>query len=79
MRYLDSHFDSQQEGVSLKAHLDEFNSILMEQLQDIDIKVEDEDGMMILLASVPSSYENLASSLSVGKDCITHEEVKSSL
>ena len=34
---------------------------------------------MILLASLPPSYENFVSFLSVGKDSITLEEVKSSL
>jgi hypothetical protein len=34
---------------------------------------------MILLASLPPSYESFVNSLSVGKECITLEEVKSSL
>jgi len=66
------------EGASLKEHLDELNSILME-LRDIDVKMEDEDVAMILLASLPPSFENFVSSLTVGKDCIILEEVKSSL
>ena len=65
------------EGTPLKDHLDELNSILLE-LRDIDVKLEDENLAMILLASLPPSYENFISSLSVGKDCITLEEVKSS-
>ncbi|KAJ1418452.1 gag-polypeptide of LTR copia-type [Sesbania bispinosa] len=66
------------EGTPLKDHLDELNSILME-LRDIDVKIEDEDAAMILLASLPPSYESFVNSLSVGNDCITMEEVKSSL
>ncbi|XP_025982149.1 uncharacterized protein LOC114391650 [Glycine soja] len=66
------------EGASLKEHLDELNSILME-LRDIDLKMEDEDVTMILLASLPPSFENFVGSLTVGKDCIILEEVKSSL
>lgn len=66
------------EGASLKDHLDELNSILME-LRDIDVKVEDEDAAMIMLVSLPPSYENLVSSLSVGRDYITLEEVRSTL
>jgi len=67
------------EGMPLKYHLGELNSILLE-LCDIDVKLEDEDLVMILLASpLPSSYENFVNSLSVGKDCITLEKLKSSL
>ena len=66
------------EGTSLKDHLDELNSILME-LRDIDVKIEDEDAATILLASLPPSYESFVNSLSVGKECVTMEEVKSSL
>jgi len=62
----------------LKEHLDELNSVLME-LHDIDVKMEDEDLAMILLAYLPSSYNNFVSSLSVGKDSIILEEVKSTL
>lgn len=66
------------EGTSLKDHLDELSSILIE-LRDIDVKIEDEDATMILLASLPSSYKSFVNSLSVGKECVTMEEVKSSL
>jgi len=51
----------------------------MMELCDSDVKMEDEDLVIILLASLPLSYENFASSLSVSKDSITLEEVKSSL
>ena len=40
------------EGISLKEHLDEQNSILME-LHDIDVKMEDKDLAMILLSFLP--------------------------
>ena len=66
------------DGMPLKEHLDELNSIMIE-LHDIDVKMEDEDLAMILLASLPLCYENFVSSLSVGKDSITLEEVKFSL
>nr|KYP69747.1 hypothetical protein KK1_008948 [Cajanus cajan] len=66
------------EDTPLKDHLDELNSILME-LRDIDVKIEDEDATMILLASLPPSNESFVNSFSVWKECITMEEVKSSL
>ncbi|KAL5147183.1 Retrovirus-related Pol polyprotein from transposon TNT 1-94 [Glycine soja] len=47
--------------------------------RDIDVKIEDEDVAMILLASLPPSYESFVNSLSVGKEYVTMEEVKSSL
>ena len=62
----------------LKEHIGELNSILME-LYDIVVKIEDGDLAMILLASLPLSYENFVSSLSIENDSITLEEVKSSL
>ncbi|KAJ1421983.1 gag-polypeptide of LTR copia-type [Sesbania bispinosa] len=63
------------EGTPPKDHLDEPNSILME-LRDIDVKIEDEDASMILLASLPPSYESFVNFLSVGNECITMKEVK---
>jgi len=49
------------------------------ELRDIDVNIEDEDAAMILLASLPPSYESFVNSLSVGKEFVTMEEVKSSL
>lgn len=62
----------------LKEHLNELNSVSME-LHDIHVKIEDGDLEIIILAYLPPLYENFFSFLSVGKDCITIEEVKSSL
>jgi len=59
----------------LKEHLDELNLVLME-LRDTDVKIKDEDLTIILIASLPPSYKNFVSSLSVGKDFVTLEEVK---
>lgn len=66
------------EGTPLKDHLDELNSVLLE-LSGIDSKLEDGDLAMILLASLPPSYKNFVYSLSVVKDCIMLEKVKSNL
>ena len=66
------------EGTLLKEHLGELNFVLME-LCDIDVKIEDEDLAMILLASLLLSYENFVSSHSVGKDSNTLEEFKSNI
>ena len=65
------------EGTPPKEHFDELNYVLIE-LHDIDVKIEDEDLAMILLASLRLSYKNLVSSLNVGNNSITLEEVNSS-
>ena len=67
-----------QEGMSLRDHLDQLNTILLE-LRNIDVKVEDEDAALVLLVSLPLSYENFVQSFIVGKDTISLEEVRSSL
>ena len=59
------------EGTPLKEHFDE--------LRDFNVKIEDKDLTMILLASLPPSYENFVSSLSIGKNSIALKEVKSNL
>ena len=38
--------------MTLKEHLDELNSVMME-LYDVDVKMEDEDMTMIMLAFLP--------------------------
>ena len=45
------------EGTSLKDHLDQLNTLLME-LRNMDVKIEDEDAALLLLVSLPLSYEN---------------------
>lgn len=42
-------------------------------------KVEDEDAALILLVSLPSSYDNFVQSFIVGKDTVSLEEVRPSL
>jgi len=66
------------EGLCLKDHLDELNSILMD-ICNIDIKINGKDVAMILLVSLHPLYENFVSSLIVGKDSITLEEVRANL
>lgn len=66
------------EGTSLSQHLDNFNSIIMD-LNIIDIKIDDEDQALIVLCSLPPSYENFVESMLYGHEEITLDEVKTAL
>lgn len=67
-----------QEGTPLRDHLDKLNKILLD-LRNIDVKVEDEDAALILLVSLPESYENFVESFITGKDNLSLEDVRSAL
>ena len=64
------------EGTQLREHLDQLNTLLLE-LRNIDVKIEDEDAALILLVSLPMSFENFVQSFIVGKDTASLEEVRS--
>ena len=66
------------EGISLKAHLDKFNLIIMD-LENCDVGVEDEDQAILLLCRLPSSYKNFQEIMSIEKEMISVEEVKAAL
>ena len=59
---------------SLTGSLEKLNSILLD-LYNLDVKIEDEDVVLILLVSLPSSFESRVESFVVDKDSITLEEV----
>src|SRR3954471_4876543 len=67
-----------EEGSAVKKHLDAFNSIIMD-LGNVDIKVESEDQALILLCSLPRSYDAFVDTLLYGKDSISLEDVSSAL
>ena len=46
-----------QEGKAMKPYLDEFYSIIMD-LQNIDVKIDDEDFAILLLCSICPSYKH---------------------
>ena len=66
------------EGTTVKQHLDVFNSIIMD-LENIDIKVESEDQALIVLSSLPASYESFVDTLLYGKDTISLDDVSNAL
>ncbi|CAL1390087.1 unnamed protein product [Linum trigynum] len=67
-----------QEGTPLREHLEQLNSILLD-LRNIDVQVDDEDAALILLVSLPSSYENFVDSFIAGKESVSLEDVRYAL
>ncbi|KAG6434426.1 hypothetical protein SASPL_106060 [Salvia splendens] len=67
-----------QEGMPLQDNLKILNKILLD-LRNVDVKVEDEDVALILLVSLPESYENFVESFMTGKETLSLEDVRSVL
>jgi len=51
-----------------------FNQIITDLVQ-LDVKIENEDRAIILLCSLPSSYEHIVTTLTYGKETIKVEEI----
>uniref|UniRef100_A0A2N9HBW1 Integrase catalytic domain-containing protein n=1 Tax=Fagus sylvatica TaxID=28930 RepID=A0A2N9HBW1_FAGSY len=66
------------EGADLRQHINTFKQIISDMLR-IDIKFEDEDKAMMLLTSLPASYEHLVTTLLYGKETLELEEVLGAL
>ncbi|KAH9668177.1 hypothetical protein KPL70_021322 [Citrus sinensis] len=66
------------EGSSITDHIDAFNKIILD-LEDINVKIDDDDKAMILLCSLPSSYENLVDTLMYGRQTLAMGDVKEAL
>lgn len=66
------------EGTSIRTHLDEFNKLMID-LKNVDKILDDEEQTMMLLASLPESWEHFTDSLLQGHTTITSEEVNSAL
>ena len=62
------------EGTDLRQHINTFKQIINDMLQ-IDIKLEDEDKVMRLLTYIPVSYEHLVVTLLYEKETLELEEV----
>jgi len=67
------------EGTPIKYHIVEFISIINE-LDKIEIKMEDQDQTLLLLCSLPSLYENFRKAIIYeGKSTVKVKEVKEHL
>ena len=67
-----------EEGNSLANHIDNFNRIILD-LVDINVKLKDVDKAIIMLSSLPPSYEHFVDTLLYGRQSITMADVKDSL
>ena len=68
------------EGTPVSDHLDEFNRIVLD-LKNIECKVEGEDQALILLCSLPPSFEHFVDTMlySSRRDSISINDVKDAL
>lgn len=55
-------------------HLNMFNQLL-DQLYKVDVKVEKENKALLLLTSLPNSYNNSVTLLIFGKDIVSLEDI----
>ncbi|GJU40764.1 retrovirus-related pol polyprotein from transposon TNT 1-94 [Tanacetum coccineum] len=70
--------ESSAAGKKLSEHIDEFNKLIGD-LANIDVDIDDEDQALMLLTSLPPSYDNFVETLLYGKESLTLEDVLSSL
>ncbi|KAL5745297.1 hypothetical protein ACOSP7_026443 [Xanthoceras sorbifolium] len=66
------------EGASIKSHIDEFSTNLMD-LENIEISYDDEDEAFMLLRSLPSSYKHFRDTLIYSRQTLKLEDVKAAL
>ncbi|GKD46374.1 hypothetical protein Tco_1271019 [Tanacetum coccineum] len=64
-------------GKKLSEHIDEFNKLIGD-LANIDVDIDDEDQTLMLLTSLPPSYDNFMQRLLYGRESLTSEDVLSS-
>ena len=59
-------------------HLIIFNKVISELLA-VDVKIDEEDKALILLSSLPESYDHIVTTMIYGKETLILEEVTSTL
>ncbi|GJT70824.1 hypothetical protein Tco_1030110 [Tanacetum coccineum] len=74
-----SNKENSAEGVWLKLETLYMDKGLIDDLANIDVDIDDEDQALMLLTSLPSSYDNFVEMLLYGRDSLTLEDILSSL
>ncbi|KAH9743695.1 hypothetical protein KPL70_003390 [Citrus sinensis] len=69
---------SMKEGTAMRDHVDEFNKLILD-LENVNVMLEDEDRALILLSSLPDSYEHFVDTLLYGRQTLTLKDVKNAL
>nr|GEU96103.1 retrovirus-related Pol polyprotein from transposon TNT 1-94 [Tanacetum cinerariifolium] len=65
-------------GRKISEHIDEFNKIVLD-LANIEVKFEDEDLALLLLTSLPASYEHFMDTLLYGREALTLKDMMATL
>src|SRR3954469_16360636 len=63
------------EGAPILQHLNDFNKIVSDLLA-LEVKMEEEDKALILLSSLPPSYDHLVTTILYGKETLELEDVR---
>lgn len=58
--------------------MDDFNKLILD-LDNIEVKIDDEDQALLLIRSLTSSYDNLVDTLVYGRESLSLEEVQATL
>ena len=66
------------EGTIVLEHLNFFNKVISEFLA-VDVKIDDKDKALILLSSLPQSYDHIVTIMLYGKKTLILKEVTSTL
>ncbi|GJT46283.1 hypothetical protein Tco_0954998 [Tanacetum coccineum] len=72
------NWTKQTSRTKLGDYIDEFNKLILD-LVNIDIEIEDEDQALMLLTSLPSSYENFMETLLYERESLIMEDVLATL
>ena len=65
-------------GMSQAEHIDEFHK-LVGDVAAMDVAISDEDQALLLLTSLPTSYDNFVDTLLYGRDTLKLEDVLATL